>query len=69
MKKWGGKPPPELLIELVKKLTLLAQANYDHLLYCPKRVKKLSNNFSFYLKKFPPLRNGTPERFRLGAGK
>ena len=51
MKKWGGKPPPELLIELVKKVTLLAQTNYDHLLYCPKRVKKLINNYSFYFKK------------------
>ena len=67
MKKWGGKPPPELLIELVKKLTLLAEANYDHLIYCPKRVKKLSNNYSFYLKKVETSWNGTGEMFRLNS--
>ena len=55
----GGQKQSELLIESGKKKVRVAKANYDHLLYCPKRVKKLINNYSFYFKKVETSLNGT----------
>ena len=59
LKKWDMETISELLIESGKKKVRVAKANYDHLLYCHKRVKKNINNYSFYLKIGKTALNGT----------